>query len=528
MSSSRPPSDLVRDLLRPEHHPAPRPREVSLRTTHISWVFLTEETAYKVKRPVNLGFLDFSTVGAREHYCHEEVRLNAALAPKVYLGVVPIRHDEAGFRLSGDGQIVEHAVKMRRLPDQRSANALLAAGALTSEHLAALAERLAAFYVAAPVAPDMGGADAMTTNLEENLEQLAAFAGDPLDPSRLAEVAAAQRRDLARLRGTMDERTAAGRVREGHGDLRLEHVYFLDDDPIPLVIDRLEFSQRFRVGDVALDVAFLVMELHAAGAASSAEYFLYQFARATADFGQYALTDFYACYRALVRTKIACLLSQDPSTPSSRAALKRTEAARLLGLAYATALGAPKPLVVIAIGGLVAAGKSTLAEGLARRFGLPVISSDVARKQLAGVSLTDRGPATLYEAANHAPTYEEVFRRASYVLGSGRGVVLDATFRTPHDRARARQLAHTHGARFLFVHAVCDEQTLRERLHRRASQDLSVSDADESVLDRIASDFVAPNELPVHEVLVCQSADPAAMDSIAERVFLPTRDWPTS
>jgi aminoglycoside phosphotransferase family enzyme/predicted kinase len=456
------------------------------------------------------------------------VRLNAALAPDVYLGVVPIRHDETGFSFVGDGEVVDHAVRMRRLLDQQSATALLAAGTLTPERLAALADRLASFYATAAVVPDLGGVDAMTTNLEENLQQLATFAGDPLDRSRLEEVSAAQRHDLQRLRGKLDERAAAGKVREGHGDLRLEHVYFPDGDTAaPIVIDRLEFSPRFRVGDVGLDIAFLVMELNAAGAASHAEYFLYRFARATGDFEQYALTDFFACYRALVRTKIAGLLSRDPTTPSTRAALKRTEATRLLGLAYATALGTPRPLSVITIGGLVAAGKSTLAEALARRFGLPVISSDVARKQLAGLRLTDRGPATLYQPANQARTYDEVFRRADLVLSSGRSVVLDATFQTPHDRARARRLADAHGAHFLFVEAVCDPQTLRDRVQKRVRTP-NESDADEAVLDHLAANFVPPSELPAHEVLVCRSEDPqpTSLDTIAERAFLRQRDSP--
>ncbi|HEY0709075.1 MAG TPA: AAA family ATPase [Polyangia bacterium] len=499
---------LVSDLLRPEAYPAPRPRAVTLRTTHISWVFLTEDAVYKVKRPVSLGFLDFSTPAARAHFCREEVRLNAALAPGVYLGVVPVWQGETGFHFEPGVAIVDHAVKMRRLPDDRSAAALLAAGQLTPEMLSSLAQRLADFYAAAPALANPAYVEVMTRNLDETLDELAAFADDPLDRMRLGAVSAAQRRDLARLQERLAQRAAGGKFREGHGDLRLEHVYFLEGEA-PVVIDRLEFAERFRIGDIALDVAFLVMELEAAGAAPLAEYFLYRFARATGDFETYALIDFYACYRALVRAKIACLLAQDPGSSAARVSAKRAEATRLLGLAYADALGGPEPQALIAIGGLVGTGKSTLAEAIARQLGFPVISSDVARKQLAGLRPTDRGDARLYQPAQHQRTYDEIFRRADLVLAAGRSVVLDATFRTPADRERARTLAAAHGARFLFVETTCALPAVRERLRVRASA-VSESDADEAVLDQTAASFVPPTELAPDDLLPYQSDAPGA------------------
>jgi aminoglycoside phosphotransferase family enzyme/predicted kinase len=495
-------SDLVRDLTRPESYPEPRPREITLRTTHISWVFLTEDTAYKVKRPVKLGFVDFTTAEARAHFCHEEVRLNAALAPGVYQGVVPIRRGETGLSFIGYGDIVDHAVQMRRLPDDRSAAALLAAGKLTFEHLAALADRLARFYATAPVQPHAGGFEAMWRNLEENLQELAGFAGDPLDQSRLRAVATAQRRDLRRLQATLDERATAHFVREGHGDLRLEHVYFPDVEAAdPLILDCVEFEPRFRVGDVALDIAFLIMELEAAGASNCAAYLLYRFARATGDFTQYLLLDFYACYRALVRAKIACLLAHDPATPAAKATSKRAEASRLLALAYAHAIGQAERPVVIAVGGVVGAGKSTLAETLARRLGLPVISSDIARKHTVR-------------------TYNELIRRADQVLRSGRSVVLDATFGSPATRAQAWQLADAHAARFLFVQLGCHVATLRARLRTRA-QHPHESDADEAVLDETLATFVPPDELPPNEVLLLPTASDASVEAIVERICAP-------
>jgi aminoglycoside phosphotransferase family enzyme/predicted kinase len=511
-------ADLIDDLLRPESYPGPRPRAVSLRATHISWVFLTDDAAWKVKRPVNLGFVDFRTLESRRYFCAEELRLNARLAPSVYQAVVPVRRGKDGHTFAdGPGEIVEYAVKMRRLPDEQSASARLAAGHLACAHLEALAEHLAAFYAAAPAPAAFDPLRVMTDNVEENFTQLATFAGAPLDDARLAAVAAAQRKDLQRLASALESRSTVGKIREGHGDLRLEHVYFPPDGG-PLVIDCVEFAERFRTGDIALDVAFLAMELAAGGNEAAAEYFLYRFARATADFDLYPVVDFFLCYRAVVRTKIACILAADPNTPADKARSKAAEANRLLAFAHALGRGAAPPRTVIAIGGLVGAGKSTVAEAIARRLGLPVVSSDLTRKQLAGLPSTARGDARLYTEAFTQRTYDEVFRRAALVLSSGRSVVLDATFRTPKDRQRARRLAAEQGARSLFIEATCDEATLRRRLRERA-QGPAESDADERVLDRLLDSFVPPTEMDPAELLTWRSdqSESALIAALADR-----------
>jgi aminoglycoside phosphotransferase family enzyme/predicted kinase len=497
---------LVQDLLRPDRYPPPLPAKIDLRTTHISWVFLTEDTAWKVKRPVSLGFVDFSTADARRTCCEAEVRLNSRLAPGIYQGVAPIHRGPAGHALIGPGPVIDFAVKMQRLPDQRSAAALLAAGRLEPADLGRLAARLARFYREAPAAP--AGFDAVTvmeSNVEENLQQLADGGAGLLEPERLARVADRQRGDLRRHRDRMRQRQAAGRVRDGHGDLRLEHVYFPEGGageppPEPLVIDCVEFNARYRQGDVALDVAFLAMELRARDQPVLAEHFLYRFARESQDYDLYPLVDFFVSYRALVRAKIACLLARDPATSPARARRKESEAGRLLALAdgHAQDAGARGPRVVLAVGGLVGTGKSTLAESLAVALGLPVVSSDATRKFLAGVAPLTRAPAAAYDEAFTRRTYEEVEARAAAVLHSGRGVVLDATFRNPEQRARARALAIAAGARFLFVETTCDEPTLRARLRSRAAGS-SESDAGEAVLDRLRGQFLPPVELPARE-----------------------------
>ena len=367
---------------------------------------------------------------------------------------------------------------MRRLPDERSAEALLRRGALTPDHLTRLAARLARFFDGrGPGA--RGGRDR----------------DDPRQRRRELRSGGAIRR-TGSSRGTRSTpcgpgssgswsgrptgssgRVEQGRIRDGHGDLRLEHVYFEDAEPI--VIDCVEFNERLRSGDAAADVAFLAMELTARSRADLAELFLAAFALESDDHDLYGVVDFYAGYRAWVRGKVAAFLAADPSTPPEKAARKAEEARSLFDLARSYAEARPGAPPVIAVGGLIGSGKSTLAEALGRATGVPVVSSDRVRKALAGVRATERAPEGAYSAAFSARTFDELFRRAAVVLDSGRGVVLDATFRERALRLRARDLARRHGRRFLFVETVCDEATLRERLRRRAAGP-SVSDAGEA------------------------------------------------
>jgi hypothetical protein len=464
-------------------------------TTHISWVFLTDREVWKLKRPVDYGFVDYTTLDRRRRFCEDEVRLNRRLAPDVYLGVVPVRLSPQGHGFGPDGDIVDYAVRMRRLPDEGSADALVRRGALTPEHLTRLAARLARFFADAPPAPKAGAIEVIRDNVTENFAQAEPFVGRFVSRETFDAVRGWQFGILEREPGRFRARVARGRIRDGHGDLRLEHVYFEDD---PIVIDCVEFNARLRSGDAAADVAFLAMELTARSRIDLAELFLADFALASDDHDLYGVVDFYAGYRAWVRGKVAAFLAADPSTLQEKAVRKAEEARTLFALARSyteTQTGAPP---VVAVGGLIGSGKSTLAEALGRATGAPVISSDRTRKALAEVRATERAPDSAYAAAFSARTFDELFRRAAVVLGSGRGVVLDATFRERELRLRAKDLARRHGRRFLFAETVCDEATLRERLRRRAAGP-SVSDAGEALLERVRAEFEPVTELGTGE-----------------------------
>ena len=498
---------MLEDLLRPEAYPAPRPTRVDLVTTHISWVFLTDHDVWKVKRPVDYGFLDYATVERRRHFCEEEVRLNCRLAPDVYLGVVPIRLGPRGHTVADDGPVVDHAVHMRRLPDAASAEALLRSSALTHEHLWLVAERLTRFYPECPAMPAYGAVEVIRANVSQNLDQVRPFIGQRLSAAAFDTVRTWQLGFLAQHARRFEDRMRGNHIRDGHGDLRLEHVYF--EWGAPLVIDCVEFSERLRVCDVGSDVAFLAMELDARGRSDLAGSFLGRFALEANDYDLYDVVDFYLSYRAWVRAMVASLLAGDPSTPTDKAARKAGEASTLFRLAegYTRPPAASAP--VLAVGGLIGTGKTVLAEALARALGLPVVTSDRTRKWLAGLTPTQVAPASAYTADFSRRTFDEMFRRATVVLSSGRGVILDATFRGRNLRRRAQELAGRYARPFLFVETTCDDGTLRERLRRRATGP-SVSDATESLLARMRAAFEPVTELDPGQHVVVQTTEPLA------------------
>jgi aminoglycoside phosphotransferase family enzyme/predicted kinase len=503
---------LVRDLLRPGRYPGPRVRAVELRSTHASWVFIVGDNVWKVKRPVRYGFLDFSTQHARRACCEDEVRLNRRLAPEVYLGVEPVRLGPSGHTLLDEpaGRVVDWAVHMRRLSDERCARTLLSRNRLRPVHLRALAARLATFLAEAPRTPSFGAVASLRTNVDDNFQQTRPLVGDLVDEATFEETRAFQLRALADGEERFARRVRDGRCREGHGDLRLEHVYFDDDDdgPRPTVIDCVEFSERFRSGDAAGEAGFLAMELELERRPDLAAGWIARFAEASHDFDLYGVLDFYLSYRAWVRGKVAALVAADPAAATSVREAKRAEARRDFALARSYA-GVPLdgPFLV-AIGGLIGSGKSTLASEIGDALAAPIVSSDRTRKTLAGLSPLERGDAGLYTDEHTRATYEEMLRRATEVLSSGRGVLLDASFSKRRWRDAAGALAARMRAPVVFVETRCpDEQVLRRRLRARGDAGVE-SDAREELLDPFKASYepVLPGERGGHVIALTGDA----------------------
>lgn len=473
--------------------------------THISWVFLAETEVFKVKRPVNLGFLDFTTIDKRREACEAETRLNARLAPDVYLGVLPVTRNASGVHvLSGDGEIVDWAVHMRRLADDERADLLLAAGKLQLDDLDRLAVHITRFHAHARCDRETsrhGRVDVIRRNVRENFEQTRGSIHEYLSADEADEVETWQLATLAD-EARFGARVSARRVRDGHGDLRLEHVYFGGDDSIA-IIDCIEFNDRFRYADVCADIAFLSMDLAWHGRVDLAERLLASYARESDDYDLYSVVNFYESYRAFVRGKISALLAADADASTKARERARGEARRyfLLSLAFER-----PPLVsprVVAVGGMIASGKSTAANAIGELLAAPVVSSDRTRKYLLGKSPTEsmRSEAWAggYSQATTDEVYGELLRRAGVVVDSGRPVIIDASFRTRAMRESIRQVALRRGVPFSFIECMAPREIRLERLKMRERGGAHESDARSGLLDEFAKKYQPVVELPAAE-----------------------------
>jgi uncharacterized protein len=506
---------LFEDLLSPAAYPEPRPAAVELRETHISAVHLCEADVYKVKKPVDFGFVDFSTQEKRLAACEAEIQLNRRLSPDVYLGVVPITRGADGrHQLGGEGEVVEHAVHMRRLPDEERADVLLARGALGRAEIDRIAAVIARFHEgcrAGAETASFGMPDAIAVNVQENFAQTRAVMDHYLREPEAAEIAEYQLGALREMRPVFEARAERGAVRDGHGDLRLEHVYLRADGRIT-ILDCIEFNDRFRFADVACDLAFLTMDLAHARRVDLAEHLLAAYARESSDFDLYSVIDFYESYRAFVRAKISTFLAENEAAPPELRSRAAGEARRYFLQAIAADRAQLLRRGVIAVGGVIAAGKSTLAGWISEHISAPVVEADRTRKSMLGVAPTTRvndgAFAGAYDKGFTDRVYDELLRRAGVVLASGRPVVLDASFRSPKMRLAARELGRTHGVPFLFIECQAPAEVCKSRLSHREGRGDTVSDGRLAIFDDFLREWQPPSELAPREHMVVDTSRP--------------------
>lgn len=495
----RDPDDrLVSDLCGADAWPGD-PGRVELIETHISRLFLTARRVYKVKKPLRLDFLDYSTAALRRRFCHEEVRLNRRLAPTTYLGVVPLTRPEGDrWHLAGDGPPLEWAVEMRRLPAAGMLDRRLEHGEIDNAMLDGIADLLVRFHRAANAGAEVrrhGTPAAVGELIEDNLRELEAFVGEtgPL-PVPLHDFLGSRARGfLAASDSLLRRRVAQGCIREGHGDLHAGNLCLTEEGWV--VYDCIEFSQRFRCGDRALDLAFLAMDLDRRGFHAFSEYLVRRYAELAGDSDLRALLPFYKAYRAAVRGKVACLGAEGLSGGA------RTEALREAATYFQLAASYDLPACLVLTCGLPASGKSWLARALAARWGAAWLRSDVRRKSLAGVALRhgDRAAGAtpgLYSAEMTRRTYRSLEERAAQQLSRGRSVVVDATFARAAWRTAFLDLAREHGVPAYVVHLQVSEEAVRRRLERRRDDPGDPSDADLEVYRRARETFEEPDEVP--------------------------------
>jgi aminoglycoside phosphotransferase family enzyme/predicted kinase len=479
---------------------------VEVRETHISWVFLAGDRAYKVKKPIRLPYLDYSTPERRLEMCHEEVARNRRLAPDVYLGVRGLVPRADGTLALADAEhpgAVEHAVEMRRFDERDTLDARLAAGRAGAPEVVRLARRLASFHSAAEALPAPDGAERIKRALDDTFATLSG----QLEPERRARVAAQERMAALLVQAgwqELDARGQAGRIRDGHGDLRLEHVV-IDEHGLN-VVDCVEFDPELRHIDVAADLAFLVMDLHRVDRPELAAVLLSAYREAGGDPGSGALLWLLAAYRAQVRAKIALTRAAQRGPGAGSGEPLLALAGRLLWRAFTP--------VVVVVAGLAASGKTTLAQALARESGYTHASTDVVRKALAGLPATSRAPTTLYAPEVGRATYAALGGTAEAAASTG--VIVDGTFRSREDRAAFfAQLTSTP----LVIECVAPAAVLLARAAARERMADRISDADAAVVAGQLGHFEPLDELPASNHALLRTDRPHA-ELVSEAALL--------
>ncbi|MBZ0221096.1 MAG: AAA family ATPase [Candidatus Methylomirabilis sp.] len=475
------PARLIEGLLRPEAFPE-RPSEIELRQTHVSYLLFTPDFVYKIKKPVDFGFLDFTTLEKRRFFCEEEVRLNRRLAPDAYLGVSAISEEDGAFFMGGPGNAIEYAVKMKRLDNGKCLSTLIASDRATQETAAQVARAVASFHAGAGTdarISGFGSIESIRRNTGENFSQTLPFIGRTVS-QRLHDLIRDHTEGFLSFEAPLlESRTRNGFIRDCHGDIHSEHVFI--DNGVQ-IIDCIEFNERFRYSDVIADAAFLSMDLdflnrHALSSAFDEAYF-----HETGDYEGSRLMDFYRCYRAFVRGKVEGFKASEPEVGEAEREASFLRAACHFHLSGLYASGGFKPMLII-ISGLSGTGKSSLAAQIALHTNFVHLSSDAVRKELAGLSPYERRTEPfgqgIYSEDFTERTYKALISRASDLLGEGRSVILDATFGKRKRLLKAREMAARKRVIVNTVECTARNSTIRERLRGRlAEPGKAVSDAD--------------------------------------------------
>ena len=479
---------LIRQLIEALSDPSAYPESVEnvqVRQTHISIVFLAGSMAYKIKKSITLAFLDYGTPERRRFYCEEEVRLNRRLAPDVYLGVIPVTRDSGRIRLDGTGEVIDWAVRMRRLPEKDRLSSRLDAGEVGAPQLAELAQRIANFLDSAECGPEISAQAsllAIARNARENLDEATRYVGKTITRSLLDRLRIRTETEMARLGPLIDERASRDVPRDTHGDLRLDHVYWFPDRKPPedwIAIDCIEFSQRFRSADPIADIAFLAMELSLHGRADLSEAFVNAYLVAANDKEGRALLSFYRAYRAMVRAKVESLKQEQTEVGLADRDMAQM-CSRSLWLFALSELEEPnrRPCLVL-VSGLPGSGKSTLSRILAEQCGFTVIRSDEVRKELAMINETSTSHSAFgegsYTSEWNERTYNTCLQRAEELIFNGFRLIIDASFREEARRQLFLEAAHRWGIPVCLLLCKADPEIVRLRLTERHND---ISDAD--------------------------------------------------
>jgi len=471
---------LIEALRSPACYPHPV-KEVKLLETHISWVLLAGDFVYKIKKPVDFGFLNFSELSQRQFFCQEELRLNRRLAPDLYLDVIAIAGQPEQPVLDAEPAF-EYAVKMRRFPEQMVLEHLLAHDCLTVQHMQSLAETMAKFHDELPpvtVGAGFGDANAVVKPSRQNFQQLSLFLDD-LYKERLINLEISNEQAYQRCKALFDQRLKDGKIKECHGDLHLGNIVLLDDQPTPF--DGIDFNPALRWIDVINDIAFLLMDLQHRQRPDLAFVFVNAYLQETGDYEGLAVLRFYLAYRAMVMAKVSAIRAAQLGQSASMAQCESY-------LALAERFETPSRPALIITHGLPGCGKTTVSQLVVEKYQAIRIRSDVERKRLFGLLAHQRSQSEInggiYSAEATERTYRRLLDLSQLILKSGFTVIVDAAFLMQHERQQFHTLAQQLNVPFIILDIRCDDALLRQRIRQRHSDGTDASEADIAVYDKL-------------------------------------------
>lgn len=509
-------SELIHFLEKPGSYPH-QPEDVQHIQTHISQVFLAGSFVYKVKKPLNLGFLDYSTLQKRKSCCYREVELNRRLSDDIYLGVIGFIKKNGHYKFVEDdldsNEITEYAVKMRRLPEEYFLHHFIEEDSLAREHLDRVADKLASFYRNQNRHNELskwGKIHTIRVNTDENFDQTTSFIGNTISSNTFEAIRYFTNHYLKDREELFRKRMETGRIVDGHGDLHLEHIHITPEKV--QIYDCIEFNERFRYGDLAADLAFLAMDLDFHNCWKFERYFVDQMAESLEDERLPGIIDFYKCYRAYVKGKVKSFQSAEDDVPEKDRERAKQRAEKYFDLSLRYALLGSDPVLIIFMG-RVGTGKSTLAIHLADKLNIYSISSDYVRKSLAGLPLEERTPASdrpsLYSSEMTRKTYGRMLNSAMHEIAKGRPVILDATFSRKERRQKLREKLEKETIPYLFIEAQASDKTILARLEAREEKQDMISDARREDFRMLDSGYSSPDEINESQILhVCTEPSP--------------------
>ena len=470
-------------------------KKVSLIQTHTSWVFLTGKYAYKVKKPVFFGFLDYTSLAAREYFCQEEFRINQILAPDIYYGVIPIIKQGSKIKLSSKKdsyQVLDYAIKMRELPQETIMTNCLKAGKINYSDVGEIARIIADFHNKSASKPDFhkyGGTEIIKYNWDENFAQTEPFIGITISKKTFNEIRQRVEYFMLNSESVFQKRVHDGKIKQCHGDLHSRNIFVAEK---VYIFDCLEFNPRFAVSDIASEIAFFVMDLEFYKHKELADFFIARYLHYTNDWELLKVLDFYKCYRAYVRGKVTGFNLNDRGMTKSDKNQAKIMAKEYFALADKYALSLTSKPKLIMVMGLPAVGKTYLAQHLADHIHAYHICSDIIRKEITDTPVeTHRFEGYgkgIYTREVSAKTYDEMFQRAENYLAQGKTVIIDATFSWQSSRNLAKIIADKTNASLYIINCTCPEKVVMTRMKKR-SREFSLSDATPDVYYRMKNNF---------------------------------------